>query len=239
MIKYLTNHLKRPFRLFLANKYKKVLENEYKAQQYMPNERIVEYSFILNSLLKVTPKTILDVGPGTSSFPHMLSICGFKVTAMDNITDYWGNSGVSNRHIFILEDDITNTKTNKKFDFISCISTLEHIKDHNKAIDSMFSLLNPNGYIALTFPYNESSYVENIYDDPEATFGKHVLYICHVFSRNEIENWLKRNNGIIIDQEYYKIYSGKFHTFGEDLYPPQKVLRSERHQLSCLLIKKN
>lgn len=214
-----------------------VCRAEYEAQQFLPNERVVEYRFVFHSVLRTSPTTVLDVGTGKSALPHLLATCGYIVTAIDNIYDYWPG-GMFNRHFHVINDDITNTKLKRKFDFITCVSTLEHIKEHKTAIQSLFTVLNPGGHLVLTFPYNENMYIENVYKLPGAGFGKHVSYICQVFSRNELDDWLKTNKGIILEQEYWQCYTGNFWTFGEDVYPPRQVDEHEKHHLSCILIQK-
>ena len=92
------------------------------------NERPIEYRFVFKILTEISPKKILDVGPGMSSLPHLMSNCGFLVTAIDNIDEYWSRR-VFNRHYYVIQDDITKTKLKSKFDLITCISVLEHIKN--------------------------------------------------------------------------------------------------------------
>ena len=202
-----------------------------------PNERIIEYGFVFSALRKVFPQSVLDVGPGLSSFPHLLLKCALDVTAVDNFSNYWGSSNY-NRHFVLQDSKIEEYQSNKKFDFIYCVSTLEHIPNSDDAISSMFKLLNPGGHLALTIPYNENAYHPNIYKHPEATFGKHVNYICQIFSREEITNWSKRNNATIIEQEYWQIYTGLMHTFGENMYPFIQTDQNSIHQLTCILFKK-
>ena len=217
---------------------KKICKSEYELQKPNEiNERIVEYSFVFRSLLRVTANTVLDIGTGVSSLPYLLKYCGFMVTAIDNIHDYW-TRGMFNRHFYVIDDDITNTHITKKFDFITCISVLEHIQNHETAVRSMFTLLNPGGCMVLTFPYNENKYIENVYKLPEAGYGQDAPYICQVYSRNELDKWLKMNNGKIIDQEYWKVFTGDFWTFGEQLHPPRQVDNHQEHHLTCILIKK-
>jgi 2-polyprenyl-3-methyl-5-hydroxy-6-metoxy-1,4-benzoquinol methylase len=202
-----------------------------------PNERIIEYGFVFSALRKVFPRTVLDVGPGLSSFPHLLLKCALDVTAVDNFSNYWGSSNF-NRHFVLQDSRIENYKPGIKYDFIYCVSTLEHIPNSDDAIGAMFDLLNPGGHLALTIPYNETTYHPNIYKHPEATFGKHVNYICQIFSRREINNWLSKSNAIIIEQEYWKIYTGVMHTFGENIYPFIQADQDSTHQLTCVLFKK-
>lgn len=231
------------FKLFLKNKFteflfKPICRYEYKTQKFLGiNERPVEYRFVFNWLLHLYPLEVLDIGTGISSLPHLMRICGFLVTAIDNIHDYWF-SGMFNRHYYIINDDITNSKIKKKFDFITCISTLEHIKKYNKAVESMFSLLKADGHLILTFPYNEEKYIGNVYKLPEAGYGQDLPYICQVFSKKELRYWLEINNGNLIEQQYWQIFTGDYWTFGKRISPPHQVDKHEKHQLTCILIQK-
>ena len=74
----------------------------------------------------------------------MNSVARDVTTAIDRIDEYWSD-GMFNRHFHIIEDDIRTTDLKKKFDFVSCISVLEHIREHRDAMQSMFSLLTPGG----------------------------------------------------------------------------------------------
>ena len=90
----------------------------------------------------------------------------------------------------------------------------------------------------LTFPYNQKRYIDNVYEHKVAGYGQDVPYICQVFSRKEIDTWMKEDPGNIIEQEYYKIFSGDFWTFGDRVFPPCKVRAEDRCHLTCLIIQK-
>ena len=55
------------------------------------NERPIEYRFVFDVATRVAPTTVLDVGTGKTSLPHLLWICGYEVTAIDNVSDYWAD----------------------------------------------------------------------------------------------------------------------------------------------------
>jgi len=218
---------------------KELCRREYESQQLGKiNERPVEYRFIFQALSSIAPKTVLDIGTGITSLPHLMRCCGFIVTAIDNIYDFWPEC-MFNRHFYVINDDITNTHITRKFDFITCVSVLEHIQNHEAAIQSMFALLNPGGHLAMTFPYNESTYIENVYRLPKAGYGLEESYICQVYSRNELDKWLKiSGGGQVVSQEYWQIFTGDFWTFGEHIYPFRQVYKCDKHQLTCVLIQK-
>jgi len=189
-------------------------------------------------LTKVSPRTILDVGTGKTALPHLMRNCGFIVTAIDNIRDYW-KTGMINRHFYVIDDDITNTKLLEKFDFITCISVLEHITNFKDAVKCMFSLLNSGGHLVITFPYNEDHYIKNVYELSESNVTTEYPFVTQVYSRNEIDQWLSENDGSIVEQEYWKFFTGDYWTCGEMIVPPIQVNKSSKHQISCIIIKKD
>jgi len=55
------------------------------------------------------------------------------VTTVDNVKDYWP-SGMSNRHYYVINDDIRDWKLNHKSDLITSISVVEHIEQSDSAV---------------------------------------------------------------------------------------------------------
>lgn len=217
---------------------KKVCEKEYKSQVFeAQNERPIEFSFVFKNLIELAPKKILDVGTGMTALPHLLSNCGFVVSAIDNVTDYWPRS-MFNRHFYVIDDDITRPKIIDKFDCITCISVLEHIEDYTSAIKSMSELLKNDGYLIITFPYNEISYHPNVYKHPQSSVKKEYPFKTQAFSSNEISEWIGKFSLTKIKQEHWQFYEGDYWTCGPEVVPPKLVSAEERHQLTCLLFKK-
>tara|TARA_R110001583_G_scaffold76329_2_gene209023 strand:+ start:1561 stop:2289 length:729 start_codon:yes stop_codon:yes gene_type:complete len=217
-----------------------VCKREYNLQTFVDfNERPIEFSFLFDNLSRSWPKSVLDVGTGMTALPHLMRNCGFVVTAIDNIEDYWPY-GMTNRHYHVVNDDITRTKIEDRFDFITCISVLEHIKDHREAMRSMFKLLNPGGHLIITFPYNEGQYVKNAYDLPGSCVRIKYPFVTQVFSREEMDSWLEDSPFKVSEQEYWRFFEGEFWTCGDRLDHPIKVSLENSHHLSCIcLIKPN
>jgi len=228
------------YRYFL-NYWEKALKKKYIESQdrgvSAPDERQLEYLFAFKHISSIYPPEILDVGTGLSPWPALLNYCGYNVTAIDEINNYWG-SRMHNPHYFIIQENITNPKMDRKFELITCISTLEHIPKHNEAVKGMFKLLKNRGVLILTFPYNKKRYVENVYKLAKTGYGKDFQYICQIFSRAEVDLWLSENPGKIIEQEYYEAYTGDLWTLGKRLYPVKKVSEDEKHHLTAILIQK-
>ncbi len=201
------------------------------------NERPVEYRFVFDQLVKLAPQSVLDVGTGATALPALISACGIQVTAIDNIQDYWP-AGVFNKYYYVLNDDIRHPLLNQCFDFITCVSVLEHIPEHEKAICSMATLLHPGGHLILTFPYHQERYFENVYKLPGASYGMDAPYICQVFSGSEVTRWRIQSQLQVVDQEYWQIFTGDLWAFGKRLSIPRQVTLQQPHQLSCLVFKK-
>ena len=211
--------------------------HEQEAQQFIRvNERPIEYRFIFEHLNREQPVTVLDVGTGTTALPQLIRSCGFVVSAIDNVRDYWPR-GMFNRHFHVLDEDICDPRLQQRFDAISCVSTLEHIRDHRRAVAAMFNLLNPGGILLLTCPYNETIYSENVYVLPDSLYGSTNPFICRSFSRAELNSWLEGSGGQIIAQEYWRCFTGPLWTQGELVRPPQQVTPDQPHQLTCLALR--
>ncbi len=201
------------------------------------NERPVEYRFVFEAISNFYPKTLLDIGTGVTALPHLVANCGVRVTAIDNIKDYWP-AGMFNRHFYVINDDITKPRLKEKFDMVTCISTLEHIEAYDDAVRSMFSLLNPGGHLVLTFPYTEKKFIDNVYA-LEGTNAGARPFKTHSYARETIERWMHDNGAAIIAQEYWQFFTGECWTLGERLALPKQATKDELHQISCVLLKKN
>lgn len=210
---------------------------EYRKQRFHPNERPVEYRFLFEQLAELNPANVLDIGSGATAVPAVMAQCGVVVTAIDNVRDFWPE-GMTNRHFHILDEDITAPKLDRRFDLISCVSVLEHIRDSGRAVEAMFRLLAPGGHLVLTCPYSEPRYCPNVYEQPDSdAFGHTVPYICQSYSGAELRNWVERSHAVVVKQEFWRFYSGEFWSCGSRVAPPRSVDRNEPHQLTCLLLR--
>ena len=223
----------------LLNRYPRwINRREFESQAFTRfNERPVEFSFVFRILSEIYPKTILDVGTGMTSLPHLMRNCGCLVTAIDNVRDYWP-TGMMNRHYHVIDDDITATHLSDTFDLITCISVLEHIQKPDVAVQNLFSLMKQGGHLVLTCPYSERSYIRNVYELPGSSYGQGAPYITQAFSRMDLERWLEGNNGILVDQEFWRFWEGDHWTVGKQIIPPMRVTADKKHQLTCILIQK-
>lgn len=218
---------------------RELCRKEFQRQQFSPNERPVEYRFLFEQLTELVPATVLDVGTGITAVPALIANCGIIVTAIDNVRDFWPR-GMFNRHFHILDHDITAPKLEQEYDLVTCISVLEHVRDQDAAVDAMFRLLKPGGHLLLTGPYTEHRPCPNVYEVADSdAFGRTVPFICQSYSRAALEKWLACNRGTIVKQEFWQFYAGEFWSCGERISPPRRVESHTRHQLTCLLLRKN
>ena len=103
----------------------------------------------------------------------------------------------------------------------------------------MNNLLNPDGRLVLWFPYCENTYIENVnLRHASDAYGRKIPYICQVFSRIEINDWLEKYELSIAAQEYWQFYTGEFWTEGVPIFPPTQVGKDKRHHITCLALKK-
>jgi SAM-dependent methyltransferase len=215
-----------------------VCRREWSQQEFhRVNERPVEFSFALGALNDYPVVTVLDVGSGVSPFPATMAHCGYLVTAMDNVTDYWPE-GMSNRHFHVLDDDIRRPRTTQKFDAITCISVMEHIAEFTDAARGIGSLLKTGGHLILTCPYNETRYCKDVYREPGATHGQNNPYICQSYSRPELTAMVEAMGGRVVRQEYWKVYAGVMWANGQRLDRAVRSSKDEPHQLTCVVIEK-
>jgi SAM-dependent methyltransferase len=201
------------------------------------NERPIEYRFALECLARVRPKTVLDVGTGTTAWPHLLRNCGFVTTAIDNVRDY-RESEMVNRHWTVLDVDITKPgEFHGSFDAVTCISVVEHIVDHESAMRNMLRLLAPGGLIVITTPYNHREHCPNVYKRPDALYGQDFPYICRSHSAKEIEKW-QELGARLKRREMWRLFSGPVWATGNRVPWEQVQSEDAPHQLGCFEFEK-
>lgn len=217
----------------------KICASESQHQTFsVHNERSIEYRFALQVPGENRPESVLDVGTGTTAWPHLLWNCGYVVTAVDNVHDYWPD-GMVNRHWTVLDLDIVNPKGDlgKTFEAITCISVLEHIEDHARAIQNMVRLLATGGVLILTTPYSHHYPYPNVYRHPEALYGKDAPYICRSSSETELKQWLA--SGLVLERrELWRLFTGPAWATGQRCTWQMATGEDEAHQLGCFAFRK-
>ena len=121
-----------------------------KAKRPEINERRDEYVFALDQLAGC--RTVLDVGTGRSPWPALLTTAGMDVTAIDAMDDYWQKRGGFFNHHYPVEHHDIRERIDGHYDAVTCISTLEHIEQWEKALQNMKSCA---GRVILTVPVGD------------------------------------------------------------------------------------
>jgi SAM-dependent methyltransferase len=211
---------------------------ESRAQRFTHhNERPIEYRFALECLAAGHPKHVLDVGTGTTAWPHLLRNCGFVVTAIDNVRDYWADCEI-NRHWEVLDVDITNPgEFTGSFDAVTCISVIEHVVEHEEAVCNMARMLVPGGLMIITTPYNHQQYSANVYARPDALYGQNLKFICRSHSAKEIEQW-ERLGLRLKRRELWRLFTGPVWATGQRISWEQAPSEVAPHQLGCFEFEK-
>ena len=144
-----------------------------------------------------------------------------------------------NRHWHVVNDDITRTRISRRFDLLTCVSVLEHISDYNSAVEGMFSLLNPGGMLVITCPYSRNAYHHNVYEIPGSdAYGKSIPYRTQSYSPTELAAWCAKNGANVVEQEHWQFWDGEYWSTGRQILPGVQVRSTEKHQLTCVLLKK-
>jgi hypothetical protein len=145
------------------------------------NERCVEIPIIWNYLSQYDPTRILELGNVLSHY--------FQV--FHDIIDLYEEKPTTN----IINQDIVNFHSKKKYDLIICISTLEHIGWDDKPCDpgkpllsitKIRSLLSPDGLAIFTIPIGYNPNVDVLLYN-KGIFTR-VEYLARVSKDNE---WMK------------------------------------------------
>jgi SAM-dependent methyltransferase len=196
------------------------------------NERTVEYAFVFRMLAKSGAKNALDVGTGMTALPALIKACQIPVRSIE-----FSRKAIDrNPYLKPIHDDILKPRIKPGFDFITCISVLEHIVDYDRAVRNMIGLLNKGGILVMTFPYNENFFVHNAYALKDSGYGS-KRRLCRQYNADNVEKFCNMGTEVI-DVERWQIFTGKFWTQGERLKHPKLSVMEEPHHLLCIALKK-
>lgn len=147
---------------------------------------------VLPILEKINNKeAALEIGTGTGVFLEILKNNNFKILVGVEPSSAAIAAAPRHRQKWIKEAIFKESDFEKEsFDFICCFMTLEHVRDPNELVLSVFNLLKPGGAIALV-THDYRSLINRI-------LGKKspIIDIEHMqlFSNKSITNLLKNNN---------------------------------------------
>lgn len=96
---------------------------------------------------------IIDIGSGGYYLVSLLSLLdvNFGYLGVDTNPKKF-DIKTKNIKVNVVKKDILQFNTSKKFDVATCLWTLEHIKNDEKALEKIFKLLKKNGMLIITVP---------------------------------------------------------------------------------------
>lgn len=127
----------------------------------MHTERSVAIAAELEKMIPINPSMkALEYGAGTGILSFLLKDRFSEMTLMDNSqemikvcvekTKFYNTS-----HIVPLWFDLEHKKFDGKFDIIYNQMVLHHVNDYESIINTFYSMLNPDGYLAIADLYPE------------------------------------------------------------------------------------
>lgn len=197
------------------------------------NERPIEYSFVFAWLNRLQPQTVLDVGTGESALPALVRTCGFVVTAVDNVKDYWPK-GMVNSHWYVEDEDITLGGSNSQYDVVLCISVLEHIRDTRAAIKGLLERTRPGGHLILTTPFGAHSYA-NAYEQA-GSYGAGNPYPCRQHGPEDLADWLASGFQLVAE-DYWVAFDSEVWSVGQLVRPLRPS--EQPANLGCFVLRRS
>lgn len=187
-------------------------KNNFQYQDGALNEKIIRIQSkrILKQLLNSFPtaKTICDVGSGYGFFLDEAKKKNYEVFGIEPAKPLAKNSKQEfNLPIFAgtLTEYLKSQK--KKYDIVTCIHVIEHVRNPKQFIDSLLRLVKPGGLLYLETPNSDS----------------HLLYVekdNYTFLIPPDHLWLlsHKSIGLILPEKYYiektRTYSSSEHLMG-------------------------
>lgn len=149
--------------------------------------RLDSTEFMDNFLKKYFSKkkivSIADIGCGKMFLYNILK--NYRVRGIYlgiDINTFTPKEKIKSLKTNILQKDFLTYPINQKFDLVTCLWVLEHIKDDQKAFVKLVNLLKKDGLLIVTVP--------SIYSWP-IEFGRHGY---HYYSKSKIQKWASESN---------------------------------------------
>jgi len=185
---------------FLKNKEISAYKNSFNYTAGFLNEKIIrtQAKHIINKLLHMNPlgKTVLDIGSGYGFFLDEAKKIGLQIYAIEPSRRLISNSNYKQiMHTFCMTFEQYQKKSKrKKYDFITLIHVVEHLKNPKQTVQSAAKLLNPGGVLYIETP-NLDSHLYRVEND-NYTFLTPPDHLW-IFSRYCLIRFLIKKNYLI------------------------------------------
>lgn len=173
----------------MSGKYLPQTDKEkYASADYMTPKRWSSYSIIIKEVLKIKPRSILEIGPGNGVVASALRQMGFFVKTLD-FDDQLGPDYVAD----ISDDDLIRKLGGNKFDLVIAAEVLEHIhyEDFLKAIGNL-ARVSKKAIVSLPHTTDNSFFVSFIVKLPlvgQFSFAKKFIYRKKKHQFNDQHYW--------------------------------------------------
>ena len=183
--------------------------SSYKAYKDWGNQKLVIDSIepthyvrnflVFNTIRKLSInyniKDICEIGCGVGILSSKLGRKGFEVDAFDLDKDAinLAKKYNKNENVHFFSENVLSLDAKKKYDMVSAVEVIEHIKNDESAIKNAASMLNKSGFFLLTVPVNEKYRTE--FDNRSGHIRRH--------SENDLIHKLKKQNFKILKIRYF------------------------------------
>lgn len=140
-------------------------------------------------------ENILDIGCGTGTVCFYFASKGSRVVGVDISKTAINLANINAKNLGLFENikflvlDFPKDKITGKYDLIICSELLEHISDHNKALNKIYTLLRKNSHVVFSVPLKSSFLYKYKFLNK---FEKDVGHLRR-YSDSEFINLLKSN----------------------------------------------
>jgi SAM-dependent methyltransferase len=123
------------------------ISNGFTSKQYWEDQKR-----IILKLLKVKPRSILDVGCGTGDF--LMHFEGEIIREGVEISSCFTNIA-NKRGLRIFHENLENLDFSKKYDIVSAYNIIEHLSDPLRFLDKLNEIIDKNGLLVILIPSHE------------------------------------------------------------------------------------
>lgn len=132
-------------------------------------------TYLISKYCPLTNTTILDIGCGNGYYHYFISkgVSGSYLGIDIKRKQTWKDRKEGDLEISFLEYDAQKVgELNRRFDFISSIQSLEHVKDDEKVFEEMNKCLDINGRIMITVPSRFSFFLYGNHGERRYSLGE-------------------------------------------------------------------